>query len=135
MSRATVRDPIKAELQAYLESRNPPVLFVDTINSNETPDAETWVTCEFFPDYSNPICLGNLARQEESGTIDVTVFTIAGGADSEAVELADDIQDYFLAWQDSNVHIVGTVPASETNGGDANRWYGVTVSLEYRHYY
>jgi hypothetical protein len=133
MSHTVVRRETKAAIAAWGAAHAPPVEFVDTINRNTRPTTRLWCSAEYYPNYVDPLCYSH-AHREESGTIDVTIFSAAGSGDAAGTAAADDLAAHMLALDltSQGIEIVRTLSAQEAAAGDAEGpHYGVTVSLDY----
>lgn len=129
MSSLKVRAGFNAELSALGKP------FYDTINRKSDPVDPLWLSAEYYTDYTDDECYSG-RKSVETGTVDVSIFTKAGGGDVEALTFADTLIDHFRAWRNGPLCVVGIVPPSEINTGDAeSRFYGITVSLEYNFRY
>ena len=131
MSKLAVRQSIRSAARAFATLNG--VDFFDTINHNETINSDSWMTAEFYADYTEKKCFSGVERIEH-GTADLTVFVKSGIGDQSPVAICDLIEKYFWEQDLSNsVVITDTVPASETS--NESRYSGWTVSLEYEHCY
>ena len=135
MSRLVVREAFRNEMIAFAAGYAPPFAFYDTIDKTHKVNDPTWATVEFFTEYTDRLCYGG-QKQQEVGTVDVTVFTKAGAGDTEAVTIGDAIQDYFLTVNMADVEVNDTTAASEYTAGDVGgKYYGITISIEYNYFY
>lgn len=134
MSRAAVRTAFRTALSTWATANS--VEVVDSINDATLPSTDSWCTVEFTADFAEPTAFLK-SRHVDSGTVDVTVYGLAGEGDGTVNALADSCEDYFrnLGALDTGLDVVDTVAATETGAGDAaGRYYGLTVSLEYLHF-
>lgn len=130
MTRQVVKDRLRNACDNWARANG--YVFHNLINDFEDIDDDVWLSMEFSTDYWEPLCIG-LKERREHGTADITVFTRAGTGDSQAMTIADAVEDYFLWATLTDVEIVDTVSASEQNQGDAvSNYYAVTVTIEYR---
>lgn len=137
MSSLFVRESLRAELNAYLAALTVPVTFHDTINTYDGITDDTWVTCTFDAYDQQNTCYSG-GKKIETGVCDVQVFTIAGPVnktgDAEGVKICDDLISHFNGFRTGGLVVLSTIPATEYTSGDADRWYGLSVSLEYQFY-
>jgi hypothetical protein len=134
MSRALVRSTLKAELTSFLNALPVPVPFYDTIDRHRDITDATWVTATFDAYNSENTCYSG-GRKIETGVCDVNVFTDAGGGDAAGAQICDSIVDHFNGFALGEVVVTNAIPPQEFTGGDADRWYGLQVSLEYTNIY
>ena len=135
MSRAVVRLRFRTELQNFLASLPTPVPFYETINENQLPTDDLWVTMDFESNFQDPTCYSRKERQEH-GTVGIAVFAKAGTGDLAAVQLADLIEDHFIdpAVDLTPVNVDAVQSASEFTNGDVPRFYGVEVNIDYTNF-
>jgi len=135
MSRLAVRQQFETELVTFLATLPVPVPFYNTINEEQDPTDQVWVTVEYVEGFMEPHCYGDKARMIES-TIEVDVFVRPGNGYQAAVEIADAIESHFL-YRDlgAGVEITDAVSAGELTQGDGSpAWYGVNVALTCQYY-
>jgi len=126
---------VQAALNFYLSNLGVPVPYYDTINNQETIMDDIWVSASFVAYDAESNCYdGGSVR--ESGSIEVQVFSESGKGTTAARQLAGEIADYFRQNPRPGVDVVieRVTPPNELFLGDARRWYGVGISLEYDYF-
>jgi len=125
MSSKAVRDLFEAEFNTLA------VPYYLTTNTQQNPDDPVWFSAEFYSDFVTQDCFGG-NNSVERGTVDIQIFTPAGGGPDSALNFAGQIVEHFRAWRKGELEVFDFIPANETGSGAAeSRWYGVTVNLEY----
>ena len=135
MSRLFVRDTVEAELQQFLQAQIPPVPYYSTINRNQSPRDDIWVTCKFFADSVVNNCYEGKSRTE-GGVIDINVYTRAGNGYTLAVQMANAIEDHMCPKDlGQGLEIINSMGVDEVTSGDASPVYGVSIMVEYSYNY
>jgi len=133
MSRQAVREKIRIELGKWANLNNNK--FYDTIDQVNNIQEDQWFTAEYFADFTEKLCF-QAKRMKETGSVDITVFVLAGSGYDEAVKICDALQDYMFGLDMGDLTITNTISASEINAGEASgRYYGCVINLNYDFYY
>lgn len=135
MSSLKVVEDVQANLRAFLQDLDSPVAYYDTINLQATIVEDLWVSASFSAYDAESNCYAG-GSVRESGSIEVQVFSESGKGTNTARALADSIATYYRQnpRPGSDVVIERVTPPNELFLGDARRWYGVGVSLEYDYF-
>ena len=132
MSSLTVRQAFEAEWPV----RMPDLDLNNTINVE--PDRsvlpDNWATVDYQPTDYTQISLGGVGCWRETGSILVTVFTLPGLGDTQAVTLGEEVRSAFRKWRD-DVNDIRIITADPPDGGEASdgRWFAASVSLAYQY--
>ena len=126
MSRKYVRDLAREWIQKDLD-----LPYYDTINLEEDPQDPFWCTVEFSHEYTDSVTY--CKHQEEHGVIDIIVSGQPGQGDEEVMEYATNIANKFMTNKDPSgkLTLLNDQAPEEFSGGDANKYYQVTVGIEY----
>jgi hypothetical protein len=126
MSRKYVRDMARAWIQESAE-----IPYYDTINIEEDPQDPFWCTIEFSHEYTDLNTYCN--SKEEHGVIDIIVSGQPGTGDDDVMEYATNIVNKFMNNRDPSgkLTLLNDQAPEEFSGGDANKYYQVTVGVEY----
>lgn len=126
MSRKYVRDMAREWIQA-----DATVPYYDTINIEEDPQDLFWCTVEFSHEYTETSSYCN--SQEEHGVIDIIISGQPGTGDDAVLEYATEIAAKFMNNRDPSgkLTLLNDQAPEEFSGGDANKYYQVTVGIEY----
>jgi hypothetical protein len=123
-----VRDIFRTALQTAAD----PLPYVETIamphDLRTTPDQ--WVTLEFPLASSARVSIGYPALFRESGAAIIHLMTRSGGGDDAAMQVAEDIRNFFEAPYLDDVRLLGTYPPALIPV-DEGEWIDVTVPINY----
>lgn len=126
MSRKYVRDMAREWIKESAE-----IPYYDTINIEEDPQDQFWCTIEFSHEYTDLNTYCN--SKEEHGVIDIIVSGQPGTGDEDVMEYATNIVNTFMNNRDPSgkLTLLYDQAPEEFSGGDANKYYQVTVGVEY----
>jgi len=128
MSSNAFRRGFEVDLKAFLATLTPSPVFYDTINLDNDPTDNLWVTVEYFAAYAQKL---STCTNEYRGAVDVYVFGKAGEGYDTVNKIADAIEGHFNSWDLStvNAQIIGS-SMPESLGGDS-RFYAEVVNFDY----
>jgi len=126
MSRKYVRDMAREWIQTASD-----VPYYDTINTEHDPQDPFWCTIEFSHEYTDSKSYCD--SKEEHGVIDIIVSGQPGTGDGDVLDYATEIAAKFMNNHDPNgkLTLLNDQAPEEFSGGDANKYYQVTVGIEY----
>ena len=126
MSRKYVRDIAREWIQTASD-----IPYYDTINIEEDPQDQFWCTLEFSHEYTTSESYCN--NKEEHGVIDIIISGQPGTGDGDVLEYATEIAAKFMNNRDPSgkLTLLNDQAPEEFSGGDANKYYQVTVGIEY----
>ena len=130
MSRKYVRDMAREWIQTSSD-----IPFYDTINVEEDPQDRFWCTIEFSHEYTTSENYCN--HKEEHGVIDVIISGQPGTGDGDVLDYATEIAAKFMTNKDPSgkLTLLNDQAPEEFSGGDANKYYQVTVGIEYVYFF
>jgi len=120
--------------RSWLGDPSMAVAFYDTVNQEQNPVEETWVTADFQSTFRERVTFCESSWKEEGEVVLVYTGT-PGVGDGELLAIAETDIKTLLAFRDATrqLIVVGVQGVSEFSGGSANAGYQIEYVLEYEY--
>lgn len=120
--------------RSWLGDPSMAVPFYDTVNQEQNPGEETWVTADFQSTFRERVTFCESSWKEEGEVVLVYTGT-PGVGDGDLLVIAEKDIKTLLAFRDATrqLIVVGVQGVSEFSGGSANVGYQIEYVLEYEY--
>lgn len=125
---------IRTTFEAWMNDATMVVPFYSTINENQNPTDDIWVTVEYNPSGRDTLTYcGNETR--EDGDIDVIYTGPAGTGYSTLLAAAEADIKTLMAFRDANNKLIllSAGPPEEFSNGDADMGYEINFAIAYQY--
>jgi hypothetical protein len=123
---------VRSLFREWLSNANVVTPYYDTINLDQNPAEDTWVTAEFDVNFRDrrTFCEGSW---EEEGEVSLMFNGRAGVGDGELLSVAEQDIKTLLSFRDATgqVTVTRVGGVNEFSGGDANMGYQLEYLIEY----
>jgi hypothetical protein len=123
---------VRSLFRDWLSDASIDTRYYDTINLDQNPPEDTWVTAEFDVSFreKKTFCEGSW---EEEGEVSLMFNGRAGVGDGELLSIAEQDINTLLSFRDATgqVTVTRVGGVNEFSGGDANMGYQLEYLIEY----
>jgi hypothetical protein len=124
---------VRAKFREWLNDPAIVTPYYDTINLEQNPPEDTWVTAEFEVTFreKKTFCEGSW---EEEGDVSLMFNGIAGIGDGALLSISEQDMKTLLSFRDESrqLTVIGVTGVNEFSGGSANMGYQLEYILEYQ---
>lgn len=125
---------VRAKFREWLNDPAIVTPYYDTINLEQNPPEDTWVTAEFEVTFreKKTFCEGSW---EEEGDVSLMFNGVAGIGDGALLSISEQDMKTLLAFRDESrqLTVIGVTGVNEFSGGSANMGYQLEYIIEYQY--
>lgn len=125
---------VRAQFREWLNDPAIVTPYYDTINLEQNPPEDTWVTAEFEVTFreKKTFCEGSW---EEEGDVSLMFNGIAGIGDGALLSISEQDMKTLLSFRDASrqLTVIGVTGVNEFSGGSANMGYQLEYIIEYQY--
>lgn len=123
---------VRTKFREWLTDPSITTPYYDTINFEQNPPEDTWMTAEFDVTFreKKTFCEGSW---EEEGEVSLMFNGVAGIGDGALLSISEDDMKTLLSFRDASrqLRVTGVTGVNEFSGGSANMGYQLEYILEY----
>jgi len=123
---------VRTKFREWLDDPSITTSYYDTINFEQNPPEDTWMTAEFDVTFreKKTFCEGSW---EEEGEVSLMFNGVAGIGDGALLSISEQDMKTLLSFRDASrqLRVTGVTGVNEFSGGSANMGYQLEYILEY----